>query len=371
MIYFDNAATSRYIPMAAMNAFVKECSEKSNPGRGGHSDSVRAAIEVYKAREVVNRFFNNDGECVFTKNCTEALNLAILGIRRKGHVITTVTEHNSVLRPLTYLKECGKIDVSFAKTDAFGAVSLENVKRLLREDTYMIVLNCCSNVSGICNDYENIFSYFAEKGIITVADGAQIAGHKRFDMKACGCDVFASSGHKGLHGLQGTGFLLFNRALKINPLMFGGTGTDSIMINQPTGYPESLESGTLNTAGVRALAAAVKWTDENFESLAAENKRLTTALCDGLKSIKGVRVVSSPDSIGIVSFIPDGLDSESVADHLNEAGIAVRGGLHCAPLMHKRLDTLKSGLVRVSVGRGNTLKEVRTFLSVLEKYLRV
>jgi len=370
MIYLDNAATSRYMPIEVLNAYVGECAKKSNPGRGGHSDSIDSGLKVFHARERLNAFFNNiNGECVFTKNCTEALNLAILGTAKKGRVVTTVTEHNSVLRPLSYLTRKKQIEVSYARPDDSGAVTWDSVKPLLTDDTYLVIVNCCSNVTGKENDYQGIFEECSNRGILTLADGAQIAGHKRFDMQKTNCDMFATSGHKGLLGMQGTGALLFSKKIKINPIIYGGTGTDSIMTFQPCSYPESLEAGTLNTAGICALQKAVEWCDKNLERVAYKNKSLSQTVIDGLSELNRVKIYSSANTSGIVSFIIKGIDSESIADHLNENRVAVRAGLHCAPLMHKHLGTLSSGLVRVSVGYDNDYKQVNYFLKVMQKYI--
>ncbi|MBQ7653239.1 MAG: aminotransferase class V-fold PLP-dependent enzyme [Clostridia bacterium] len=367
MIYFDNAATSRYMPYEVMNAYVKECSRKSNAGRGGHSESVRAGLIVYKARERINRFFGNEkGECIFTKNCTEALNLALLGIKLRGHILTTATEHNSVLRPLSALKERG-VEVSYVTPDREGRVTLERIKPYIRSDTYMIALNARSNVTGEKSEYERIFAYATEKGIITLLDGAQEAGHGRINMNHSNVDLLALAGHKGLYGVQGIGCLLFRRGLKISPILYGGTGSLSVEIVQPEDYPEGLEAGTQNVAGIAALKAAVDWTDERLEEIAENNLRLTASLIDGLRSIDGLRIYSSSNAAGIVSFIKEGFDSERIADHLNEYGVAVRGGLHCAPLIHRHLGTLSTGLVRVSFGYGNTLKEVKYTLNTLNE----
>lgn len=371
MIYLDNSATQRYIPPVVMKAFIEECNRKSNSGRGGHNDSIASALKIQKVRERICDFFSiKDGETVFTKNCTEALNLAIIGSYSGGHIVTTVTEHNSVLRPLSYLEKTKKAVVSYARPEKKAGVTLERIKCALRNDTRLVIINACSNVTGTPNEYEEICKYCAENGIRTILDASQTAGHKRIEMDKIGCDMLCCSGHKGLYGLQGTGFLAFNERVKITPVLFGGTGTDSISTTQPTVYPESLEAGTLNGAGIVALGEAVNWIDSRLEKLSKENVIGSETLITELKKMKGIKVYSKPNESGIVAFIRTGTESEVIADYLNECDIAVRGGLHCAPLMHKYLGTLNTGLVRVSLGYNNTRKDIERFLRAMERFTR-
>lgn len=371
MIYLDNSATSRYIPPTVMKAFENECKRKSNSGRSGHNDSIASALKIQKVREIICDFFKmKDGETIFTKNCTEALNLAIIGSYSGGHIVTTVTEHNSVLRPLTYLQKTKRADVSFARPDKNGGVGLERIKCALKQDTRLVIINACSNVTGTPNDYEEICKYCAENGIRTILDASQMAGHRRIEVDKIGCDMLCCSGHKGLYGLQGTGFLTFNERVKIAPLLFGGTGTESIKTEQPTIYPESLESGTLNSAGIIALGEAVKWVDERIEKLSDDNVRNTETLISELKKNSRFKIFSTPNQSGIVAFIVPGQDSETIADYLNECDIAVRGGLHCAPLMHKYLGTVNSGLVRVSFGHNNTRKDTEKLVTALNRFIK-
>lgn len=211
MIYLDNAATTRYVPDEVLTAFIKECNQKSNSGRSGHKDAVNSALKIQKVRELVSDFFGNSGgETIFTKNCTEALNIAILGFRPSGHIVTTVTEHNSVLRPLSFLEKQRQVSVSYARPEKSGKVTLERIRGVLTSATHLVIINACSNVNGSINDYEEICKYCAENGIRTLIDASQLAGHRKINMKSIGADMLACSGHKGLYGLQGTGFLTFN-----------------------------------------------------------------------------------------------------------------------------------------------------------------
>lgn len=368
MIYLDNAATTRYLPPEVLKAFIEECNRKSNPGRGGHNDSINSALKIQKVREIVCNYFNNkDGETVFTKNCTEALNLAILGSYNGGHIVTTVTEHNSVLRPLSYLENTKNVAVSFARPDKSKRVTLDRIKGSIRIDTRLVIINAESNVTGTINDYEEICAYCAENGIRTIVDASQLAGHKRIDMRKIGCDMLCSSGHKGLYGLQGTGFLTFNGRVKIRPILFGGTGTDSMKTTQPEYYPEGLEAGTLNTAGIVALGRSIEWVDGKTEKIGNDNMKNTEYLIAELKRIPDIKIYSEANPSGIVAFMLKGTDSTKISDYLNDRGIAVRGGLHCAPLMHKYLGTISTGLVRVSLGYDNTKREIQKLITCIER----
>lgn len=369
MIYLDNAATSRYVPKEVLKCYVNECKHKSNAGRGGHNDSIATALKIQHCRDIICNYFSlSDGETVFTKNCTEALNIAILGGYSGGHIVTTVTEHNSVLRPLNYLERTKKVEASYVRPDKSGRVTLDRIRCALKLETRLVIINACSNVTGAENDYEDICRYCAENGIRTIVDASQIAGHKRIDMGSLGCDILCSSGHKGLYGLQGTGFLVFNTRMRLRPIIFGGTGTESLSVVQPENYPEALESGTLNASAIIALGKAIEWVNPRTEITSESNLKYTEFIITELKRTKDVRVYSKPNVSGIVAFIIDGADSEKIADYLNYNGIAVRAGLHCAPLMHKYLGTLNSGLVRVSLGFDNTLGDIYAFLRAIERF---
>ncbi len=359
MIYFDNAASSRYRPKAAIEAALKEFCRPANPGRSGHNDAVEAALTVHKAREAVKALINNyDAEVVFTKNCTEALNLAIQGTARQGHVITTVMEHNSVLRPLFELQKCGQIRLSVLDCHN-GSVNLSELEKKICPDTYLVAVTAMSNVTGYVTNVAEIGKITSQQGIILLVDGAQSLGHIPFDMRSLGCDMVACSGQKGLHGAQGAGFLCYTKRLKIKPLIFGGTGTESSNTYQPRIAPESLESGTLNTIGIAALAEGIYWTLQNFQKIRQKVQEISKYFFEELSKISGLRILSDVNS-GIISFDLDGYSSAQIADILNDKyNVAVRSGLHCAPLIHNALGTSVNGLTRISIGYNNTLREAK------------
>ncbi len=367
MIYFDNAATSQYRPKCVIDAAVNAFACPANPGRSGHYDAVNAALTVHSAREAVKRLVNNpDAEVVFTKNCTEALNLAILGTARQGHVITTVTEHNSVLRPLFELQRAGTIRLTVLDTES-GTIKPSTVERKICPDTYMVAINHASNVTGAINDIAEIGKIISKQGIILLVDGAQSLGHIAFDMRSLGADIIASAGHKGLHGAQGTGFLCYNKRLKIRPIFFGGTGTESESTYQPKTPPESLESGTVNTPGIAALGAGINWTLNNFEKINSKIQTLCAYITEELKRIPEVELFCQ-SNLGVISLRVGGCSSSQISDILNDRyGIAVRSGLHCAPLMHKSLNTFSTGLTRISVGYNNTMREAKTLVRAIRE----
>lgn len=372
MIYFDNAATVRYKPQCVLDAVMREYIRSANPGRSGHNDSIDAALIVHRARESVKKLINNmDAEVCFTKNCTEALNLAILGtVRQGGHVITSVMEHNSILRPLNELKRDGRIKLTILDAPN-GTVEPSKLVEKICSDTYLIALTHMSNVTGAINKIEEIGKITSGRGIILLVDAAQSLGHIPFDMRELGCDIVAAPAQKGLHGVQGAGFLCYSKRIKINPIMYGGTGTESENIFQPRTAPESLESGTQNTAGIAALGAGIEWTAKNFDKINTHIQNLSKRIIDGLKYYERVKLYTE-NLNGIISFEIKGLSSSEVADILNDRyDIAVRSGIHCAPYLHKSLNTLEKGLVRVSVGYNNNLRDVKRLLYAINEILKI
>lgn len=358
MIYLDNAATVRYVPTEVMRAFVEATNRKANAGRGAHRDSVWLGLQIYRVREQIKALVDNpQAEVVFTKNCTEALNLAINTVAAGAHVVTSVTEHNSVLRPLHEMMRKGRITLDIVSPSAKDrGVGREDVARALRPNTRLVVLNHVSNVTGVANDVAAVGELCAAKGIRYLVDGAQSVGHFALSMRRIGCDMLAVPAHKGLHGLQGVGFLAFDKSVRVRPILYGGTGTDSINVYQPLAYPEGLEAGTLDGAGICALGAGIRWTEAHLKRIQAREEAYTRQLAEGLRGIDGLTVWLGQS--GIVSVYRKGLSSSALADKLSEAGIAARAGLHCAPLMHRFLGTTQEGVLRLSAGYVNRLYEV-------------
>ncbi len=370
MIYFDNAATGGFKPGAVIDAATTAIRYlNANPGRSGHRLSVTGAKAVYECRQALAELFNCPADkAIFTKNCTEALNLALLGsARRGGHVITTCLEHNSVLRPLFYLKSHGVITLDIVKPSPEDDF-ISPIKDKINKDTYLVACTAISNVTGQELPLNEIGELCREKGLIFIVDGAQGGGHIPLDMEKLNINMLALAGHKGLSGIMGSGALLLDQKTTLSPLMFGGTGTESFNLSQPETYPERLEAGTLNLPAIMALCEGVNFIKKNLINFGRHLLSSTTRLIDGLKQIEGVKIYSIPNRSGIVAFSIENKSSMDVADLLNEQyDVAVRGGAHCAPLTHKFLDTAESGLVRASLAVQNSFREIDFFLRAVRQ----
>lgn len=370
MIYFDNAATGGVKPRSVYDGTLN-CIKylSANAGHSGHKLAVLAEEYVYKTRKLICEFFGADKyeRVIFTKNCTEALNFAIFGIVKPGqHVVTTCFEHNSVLRPLYKLQEQGVISLTIVKPKN-NIILASDIECALCDNTALVCVNGASNVTGKINDYEAIGQLLRTKNVIFLLDGAQIAGHTEIDMRRYGIDVLCVSGHKGLNAIQGIGALIFNRKTDIEPITFGGSGTESFS-HVPSGYPEKLECGTLNLPGIISLMEGVLYNNENMKEKQRLLLSLTSYLCSGLKCIRGVKLYSEKNPVGIVSFAYKDYASQEVAEVLStKFDIAVRGGYHCAPLCHEFLKTTANGLIRVSFSEHNTYDEINCFLNALER----
>ena len=369
MIYLDNASTGGFKPRAVSSAVENAVRYLSaNPGRSGHRLSLTGASIVNQTRSALSSLFSCPRDrVIFTKNCTEALNLAIFGTLKKGgHVITTVYEHNSVLRPLYFLESTGQITLSIV-SDTPNGIEHE-IEKAVCDNTYMIVLNALSNVTGKVMPIEEIGKIAKKFNLLYLVDGAQGGGHLRLDMVEQNISMLALACHKGLYGIMGSGALLIDGQTEVAPLMHGGTGSETTNHFSPACYPERLEAGTLNLPAICALSEGIDYVRKNFDSLSYHLSTATEYLIDGLRTIKGVTLYSDTNPAGIVSFSISGISSEQVADVLNtEYDVAVRGGLHCAPLMHKHLNTLENGLVRASLSVQNSSSEIGYFVKAIKE----
>ncbi len=369
MIYFDNAATGGFKPRAVTDAAETVIRYLSaNPGRSGHRLSVSGAEIVYDCRNNLANLFGAKSErVIFTKNCTEALNVAIFGCLNSGdHVITTVFEHNSVLRPLHALKNKNVIELDVVKPSLLTPLE-SAIQHAIKPNTKLIVCTAISNVTGQVMPIEEIAKIAKFNDILLLVDGAQGGGHISLSVDS-GVSMLALAGHKGLLGIMGSGALILNDKVDLNPLIYGGTGSESFNLNQPSCYPEKLEAGTLNLPAIAALNEGVKFVSKNLTNFKERLELSSKLLIDGLSNIKGVTCYSTPNPAGICAFKIDDMPSSEVADVLNtEYDIAVRGGLHCAPLTHEFLSTHKDGLVRVSLAVQNSSSEINFFLSAIKK----
>lgn len=370
MIYLDNAATGGFKPRAVTDSVLNVSRFLlANPGRSGHRLAVTGATLVLNTRKLISEFFSCPLEkVIFTKNCTEALNTAIFGTLKKGdHVITTVYEHNSVLRPLYHLERDKIISLTIIDGDSDTCL-IDNLKEAICPQTKAFICTAVSNVTGRVFPINTLGKVAKESGISFIVDGAQGGGHIPISLVDDNISALALAGHKGLYGIMGSGVLLINENTDISPLTYGGTGIASFSEDMPDYYPERLEAGTLNLPAIVSLFEGVQYIKRNLTSFADRLNSVTAFIIDKLSLINGVTCYSTPNPSGIVSFKLDNLDSGQVSDILsNEFDIAVRGGFHCAPLYHKHLKTDTEGLVRASISPENSSSEMLAFLHAVKK----
>ena len=341
-----------------------------NPNRSGSKQALELQQKLYDARKKLSLLYNNDSEnhVVFTSGCTQALNLAILGNAKKGHIIVTCTEHNSVLRPVMQLKRKGYADVSVITPNEQGLVTVESVQNAMKPNTYMLCVSHSSNVTGQYQNIEELGAFARKRNIVMLADCAQSAGYVPLDMKRCSVDLVAVAGHKGLHGIQGAGALIFNNRAVPRPITFGGTGTESHLHYQPSTVPDCLESGTLPTPAIISMSAGIDYWLNNWKANGDNVAATQKIILDGLNAIPDVKVYSKENLSGVIAFNVKNKDSAEVADVLSQKyDVAVRGGLQCAPLMHKWLGTYEQGAVRASVSCVTTKEECLTLLEAVEQ----
>ena len=376
MIYFNNAATSWPKPESvyqAVDTFFRNSG--MNPGRSGSGKSMDTARMVFAAREEVADFFgvNDSAHLVFNSGATEALNSVIKGVLKRGdHVITSKMEHNSVLRPLERLKGEQKIEVDYIDIDPESAeVNYQGIINAVRDNTRLIVISHASNVLGTVNDLKKIGEIAAAEDILFLVDAAQTAGVIPIDVEEMKIDFLAVPGHKSLFGPPGVGALYVRDPGKILPLKEGGTGTNSLSITQPELMPDYLEAGTLNTPGIIGLAAGIKFIkNEGLSNIHQMEMTLLKRLIAGLTDLPEVKLYGRKEiknRTAVTAFNHQAYSSNQLAFKLQqEYDIQLRGGLHCAPLLHKSLETDKIGMLRISPGYFNTEAEVDEFLSILK-----
>ena len=340
-----------------------------NSGRGVHDASLYAGRTIYRTRESLAELLGAAApeQVVFTANATESLNLVLGGLLGPGdHVITTVCEHNSVLRPL-YRLQGVELSVLPVKAEAgeerqAGILAYDELESLLRPNTKVLIITHASNLTGNITDLEQAAAFAKKHSLLLIVDAAQTAGAVPMDMERMGIDVLCFTGHKGLYGPQGTGGVCVRPGLSIRPLKVGGSGIHSFDREHPSEMPAALEAGTLNGHGIAGLGAAARWLLEiGVEQIRAREQALLRRFVDGVKEVEGVTLYGNPDlnrRTGIQSLNIRDYDSARVADWLYEDyGIAVRGGAHCAPLMHEALGTREQGAVRFSFSYFNTEAE--------------
>ena len=370
MIYFDNASTTFPKPDVVyeeMNDWLRQ--NNVNPGRGSYQAAIHATDKVLQTREKLATLFNIDNplQIVFTANGTEALNLALKGLLNPGdHVITTSMEHNSMIRPIISLSKYN-IEHTIVQGNDAGIIHVEKIKEAILPHTKMIAMVHAYNVTGTIQNITEIGQLANQHDLLFLVDAAQTAGVFPIDVKQMNIDLLAAPGHKGLMGIQGTGFLYIREGLLLTPLKEGGTGSHSENLEQPESMPQRYESGTLNTPGIVALGAAVNFIlNVGVNEIFAHKEKIMNHFIDGLASLP-IKVCGQP-GLGVVSIAMEKFTPGDLSYLLDHAfNVATRSGLHCAPLAHQTIKTNKSGTVRFSFGYFNTIEEVDVALNALKK----
>lgn len=376
LVYLDHAATSWPKPPEVATAMMNALQHSgANAGRGNHSMAMGAGRVLVRTRSLLAELFAvaNAQDIAFTHNTTMALNMGIRGTLQAGdHVIATMTEHNSVRRPLEYLRRTQGITVDYLQVNKEGQLDLLELQNAFRHNTKMVICSHSSNLLGSILPIGDIGDIAKSKGAVFMVDAAQSAGSLEIDVVSMNIDLLAFPGHKGLLGPQGTGGLYISPQLELEPLMHGGTGSQSENSEQPSVRPDRYEAGTQNTVGIAGLMAGIQKVKSIGTNVIHEREwALTQLLMEGLAEIPGIRLLG-PDKgaprTGIVAFVIAGQESSEIAHRLDrEYNIAVRAGMHCTPLAHKAVDTLESGAVRASVGYDSTEHDISRMLAAMEE----
>lgn len=374
MIYLDNAATTMHKPQCVIDAVVRAMSSMGNAGRGANDASLSASRIIYDTRERLCRMFGGTSpkQVVFTCNSTESLNIAIRGVLNPGdHVITTVLEHNSVLRPLYEMEKKG-VRLTIVGCDEKGRLNVEELENAICEDTKLIACTNGSNLTGNYVDVGAIGEIAHRHNVLFLVDASQTAGVFPIDVQKMNIDILCFTGHKGLLGPQGTGGMYVREGLGIRPLKSGGTGVQTYNKEQPKEMPTALEAGTLNGHGIAGLHAALCYLEETgIDAIRKREQELMRKFYEGVKDIPEVTVYGDfeqEERCAVVTLNIGDYDSGEVSDALlTDYGISTRSGGHCAPLMHGALGTVEQGAVRFSFSHYNTDEEVETAIRAVRE----
>ena len=366
-VYLDNAATTMQKPPCVVEAVTAALTSFGNSGRdtGGHA--LDASRVIYDARCLISDLFNlgNPKQVVFTCNSTEALNMAIRGLFHRGdHVISSVMEHNAVLRPLYDIEEDQGVSHTFIGVDEKGRLLVSEIEKNIRPETKALIFTHASNVTGNANDLHAIGRIAKKHGLLFIVDASQTAGVLPIDMQDMNIDIVAFTGHKGLYGPQGTGGMTIREGIDIHPLKSGGTGVLSYLKHQPEEMPTHLECGTMNAHGLAGLHASLNWLvkEVGIDQVHAHEIALAKRFYEGLKDMEAIRFYGDYDTdqrAAIVSLNIADYDSSEVSDQLeSDYGISTRPGAHCAPLIHEAMGTVNQGMVRFAFSWFNTEEDV-------------
>jgi cysteine desulfurase family protein len=381
MIYLDNGATTFPKPNSVVRAVNDALITKgANPGRSGHKMSLKAAEIMYNCRFNAAKLFgvSSPEKVIILNNCTTALNTVIKGILKKGdHAVISSLEHNAVVRPLETLKSQG-ITYSVAQFEPYDEEkTIDNFRNAINGNTKLVICTHASNVFGFKLPVERIGALCRIYGILFCVDAAQSAGVVPINLENSCIDFLCTAGHKGLYGPMGTGLLIINNEITPDSLIQGGTGSLSAELSQPEILPDKYESGTPNLIGVAGLNEGIKFVlKHSVESIEAQEISLIQLLYDRLSSQKNVIFYTKrPEKshfVPVLSFNINGLDSEETARILSERfNIAVRAGLHCAPLAHKSFNTLENGTVRAVASVFTTKEQINYFASCINKIINL
>lgn len=375
MIYFDNAATTLHKPQEVIEAVIKAMSSMGNAGRGNTSASMEATHTVFDTRENLAKFFNikDSSRIAFTCNSTEALNIAIKEIFKNGdNVITTMLEHNSVLRPLYEMEEKG-VELSFVKADKLGNISYEEIESLIKNNTKAIICTHGSNLTGNLIDIKRVGEICKKYNLLFIVDASQTAGVFPIDVEDMNIDILCFTGHKSLLGPQGTGGIFVREGVEIKPLKSGGTGILTYSKSQPQIMPTYLEAGTLNGHGIAGLNAGIEFINKiGMNKIREKEDSLMWRFYNGVKNLPHIKIYgdfSKKERCPIVTLNIGEYDSGDIAEELLNLGISTRAGGHCAPLMHEALGTVEQGAVRFSFGYFNTEEEVDKVIEILKNII--
>lgn len=376
MIYLDNAATSFPKPQEVVKSMTRALTQSgANPGRGGHSLSLQAGRIVEGCREAAAELLkvSSPERVIFTRNCTESLNLAIDGMLRPGdEAICSHAEHNAVMRVLARFVAQRGGRVKVLQPDAAGVISPGTLRSAISPATRLVIICHASNVTGVVQPVPALGAVCREKGVPLLVDAAQTAGVLDVTLESLNADMIAMPGHKGLLGPHGTGLLALREGIDPEPLILGGTGSSSESLQQPAILPDRYESGTLNLPGIAGLHAGIDFVLQRRREIAEYEHALNERLRSQLRDVPGLTLLGddSVQRVGITSIVPAHGDSGALADALDATGVAVRAGLHCAPAIHAWLGTMESGAVRFSPGVFSTERDVDDAAALTRRLLR-
>ena len=381
-IYLDNAATSWPKPELVYRAVDDYLRRLGAPaGRGTYAEAADTERIVLSCRKKIADLIGaaDSSRVIFTQNGTDSLNMALHGLLRPGdHVVTTVCEHNSVLRPLRFLAEQREVKATYVGCDSQGYVAPDAIRRAITDKTRLIAVIHASNVTGAVQPVNEIGRIAADRGIVYLVDAAQSLGYVPINIKAIGCQLLAAPGHKGLLGPLGTGVLYLAPGVeeRLLPVRQGGTGTRSDEDIQPEGLPDRYESGNLNVPGIVGLEAGVSHVQKlGDDHIQAHSRALTQRLLAGLTGLAGVRLYgpqTGEDRLGVVSLNIAGFEPQELAAVLDaQWSIQARAGLHCAPRMHAALGTLPGGTLRLSIGHFTTQQQIDAVVAAISELASV